>query len=160
MTLVVIIEFSDYQCGHCRHMSSVVQEVAQKFPSVQVVVRELPIFGKESEFAAKVAMIAAKEGKFSAVHHALMKAKDLNKESVIKLAEANHIDREALNKALKDNDALDAEIRENVRLSQQLQIMGTPAFIVADVQGKSIEFVPGAMPKERLVSLIKKVLYG
>lgn len=154
---VVIVEFADYQCGHCRQMASVLHHVVAQNPSVQVIVRELPIFGSTSRFAAKIAMLASREGKFEAVHQGLMAVDGkLNKANIMSVAKANGMDVAAINKALKEDDALNVALKENFRLSQALQIMGTPAFVVSDAQGKHAAFVPGAMPEAQLSALVRR----
>ena len=61
---VTIVEFFDYQCGHCKKMQPVMTELVKKNPNVRVVYREFPIFGKSSTLASQAAVAAALQGKY------------------------------------------------------------------------------------------------
>ena len=52
---VTLIEFFDYQCGHCKAMNKIIQSIVAKNKNLRVVLKELPIFGSNSQLAAKVA---------------------------------------------------------------------------------------------------------
>src|SRR5579862_6043024 len=42
---VTIVEFSDYQCPHCRQLYSVMQVIEQKYPQVRIVYKDFPLAG-------------------------------------------------------------------------------------------------------------------
>ena len=60
---VTVVEFFDYNCGHCIKMSPVLSELMKNNPQVKVVYRELPIFGEKSINASKAALAAGMQGK-------------------------------------------------------------------------------------------------
>jgi len=42
---VTIVEFSDYQCPHCRQLYTIMQAVEQKYPQVRIVYKDFPLAG-------------------------------------------------------------------------------------------------------------------
>jgi protein-disulfide isomerase len=145
---VVLVEFLDYQCGHCKTMSAVIDELIKKNKDLKVVIKELPIFGESSEFAAKSALAAIKQGedKFIAFHQALFNSKArLSEKIVLDLAKSSKLDVNKLREDM-ESSSLKQELADNVKLAQELKLMGTPAFMIANKDGSEISFVPGAMP--------------
>ena len=69
---VTLVEFFDYQCGHCKAMNPIIQNIVKKNKNLRVVFKELPIFGSESQFAAKAALASVKQGKDYVFHDALL----------------------------------------------------------------------------------------
>ena len=61
---VTLVEFFDYQCVHCKKMSPLLNTLMKDKPNLRVIYKEFPIFGKNSEMAAKVALAAAMQGKY------------------------------------------------------------------------------------------------
>ena len=159
---VTLVEFFDYQCIHCKKMSPVVSELIKKDGNLRVVYKEFPIFGKSSEMASKAALAAAAQGKYQAMHDALLSQdKSLTDEIVNRVAKSiglnmTKFDADVKSKAVSDQ--LDA----NRQLAEQLKLMGTPAFIVASTPGGQFKsgsqptFIPGAISLSSLQDLIKK----
>ena len=79
---VKVVEFIDYQCGHCRVMGPRLDALSDK-GDIQVVVRLLPIRGQSSLYASKLAIASKEQGKFKEAHHALMNAKDISTEAKV-----------------------------------------------------------------------------
>lgn len=155
---IMVIEFTDYQCAHCRDMADVVRDVVGKQADVRIVVRELPVLGHHSLLAAKVAMLASEQGHYASVHHHLMDAAlPLNERSIMDIAKAHGMRPDVVSKQLKDKRLNDA-IAVNFHLAKQLKLMGTPAFIVSDAEGKHFYFVPGVISKADFQALIKKII--
>lgn len=159
---VTIVEFFDYQCIHCKKMSPVIKSLIKKDGDLRVVYKEFPIFGKSSELASKAALAAGMQGKYQAMHNALIGVdKRLNDKIVMDSAKSIGLD---MKKFKEDMDGKEvAEILEaNRALAEKLHLMGTPAFIVAatpDGQfkaGTEPSFIPGAASEESLQELIKK----
>jgi protein-disulfide isomerase len=161
---VTVIEFFDYQCPHCKDMTKVVDQLMQKNPNIKVVFKELPIFGDSSKNASKIALAAAKQGKYSQFHHALMdyKAKNgrLTLDEVLEVAKSMGLDTAQLKKDM-DSSEVNNQIKANYDLAQKLGIMGTPAFIVIS---KNVEqgnakpvFISGETSEESLQKAIDEL---
>ena len=55
---ITAVEFQDYQCGHCKRMGKTVEKMVANNPEdLRVVVKQMPIFGKISEYAARAALL-------------------------------------------------------------------------------------------------------
>src|SRR5258708_131619 len=49
---VTIVEFFDYRCGYCKQIAPTLQKLVDNDPKVRVVLKELPILGADSLYAA------------------------------------------------------------------------------------------------------------
>lgn len=135
---VVIVEFLDYGCGHCRRSVSDVERLVAGDPNVKVVFRPFPILGPLSLDAARLSLAAARAGKFPQVHTELFGGPGLDAKRISTAGRNAHV------KMPKDLATLDHEIRNNKALAQQIGITGTPAFVVG---GK---FISGAVGYDEL----------
>lgn len=139
-----VVEFFDYNCSWCKRALDQVQQLTKADENVRVVMKEFPIFGEHSLFAAKAAMAAKKQDKYWPLHVALMKERRVTKDNVLKIAAREGLDVEKL-KADMDDPAIGKAIRETQALAEQLGITGTPGFLVdAKVQ---VGFVPAPQLK-------------
>ncbi len=156
---VYLVEFLDYGCGHCRKMYKIVKKLVANDKSLKVIVKEFPIFGGASDYAAKMALASNKQGKYDSFHSKLMTLKPpLTNDKVDKIAKSLKLDMKRL-KRDADSDSVNKEMTSNLELAQKLGIIGTPAFVVAgNVKSKNMRsyFVPGSSSYDVLQSLIKK----
>ena len=146
---VTLVEFFDYRCGYCRGMAAGLRALLAQDPQLRFVFKEFPILSPESTLAAKAALAAEKQGKYTAMHFALMQAKDLSGEAILALAREQGLDADRL---ARDMEAADIATRlaENLRLAQTLGVSGTPAFVIGD------QIIPGAVEIAQLTDLIGK----
>ena len=145
---VVVVEFFDYNCPYCRRAADDLLAVVAKDPGVRVVMKEFPILGPGSQFAARAALAAALQGRYEAFHFALMQAQGKKDEGlVMAVARDLGLDLERLRKDMQA-PAVDAALRRNFELAETLEINGTPAFVIGD------EIFPGAVDQE---TMLKKV---
>jgi protein-disulfide isomerase len=136
---VTLIEFFDYRCGYCKQVAGTIQTLATEDKQLRIVMKEFPILGKESVFASRAAVAAQRQGKYAPFHMALMNHKgNLTEDAVLKMAASVGLDVDRL-RAEMGREEIDAQLRRNYELAQELQIRGTPAFIVGD------ELIPGAV---------------
>ncbi|OGV51090.1 MAG: hypothetical protein A3F46_03405 [Legionellales bacterium RIFCSPHIGHO2_12_FULL_42_9] len=159
---VTLVEFFDYQCIHCKKMSPVVSELIKKDANLRVIYKEFPIFGKSSEMASKAALAAAAQGKYQAMHDALLgQDKSLTDEIVNTVAKSIGLNMTKFDADVKSKSVSD-QLDANRELAEQLKLMGTPAFIVASTpagqfkSGSQPTFIPGAISLTSLQDLIKK----
>ncbi len=141
---VTIVEFFDYNCGYCKRSTTWVKDVMKEHPKdVRIVFKELPLLDgrtKTSRNAAKVALAAARQGKYSTIHFSLMNERSLTEERVMKIAEKAGLDMKELEKDMKD-PALERQINDTIILAQRIpSLTGTPYFLINDqsVSGANI----------------------
>jgi len=145
---VTVVEFFDYQCGYCKRTMQNVLDLQKEDPKIRFVWKELPILGPVSEFAARGAMAAQKQGKYLDYHVAVMGARgQLTPDMVLKRAAAAGIDVDRLKRDMDDPE-IAKYLDENLQLAHQLGITGTPGFIIG---GK---LVPGAIGKDQMKKLV------
>ena len=74
---ITLIEYSDYQCQHCREAAIVIEQIAAIYgDQVQIVHRHLPLRQAHllAQLAAEAAEAAGAQGKFWEMHHRLFVA--------------------------------------------------------------------------------------
>lgn len=156
---VTLIEFLDYQCAHCKEMASTVESLIKADPKLRIVIKELPIFGGSSKYAAQASIAAIKQGdsKFIAFHKGLLQTNNaLSNEKILELAKNAGLDTKRLEADMK-NKAVEDQINDNFKLAQELGLLGTPAFIVADRSGSHVEYIPGSVSLDTLQQTITQV---
>ena len=145
---VTVVEFFDYNCGYCRKMTEDIFDLVKDDGNIRYVLKELPIFGEGSRFAAKAALAAERQGKYREFHYALMTAGvTIDEASTRAIAQQVGLDMAKLETDLLD-PALDAELDKNYELAHLLGVEGTPALVIGQA------FVPGARPYDELARLV------
>ena len=128
---VTLVEFSDYACSFCRQSLEDVNRLIAANPDLKVVVREYPILRPESVDAARMALAAARQGKFARFHEAMYRLGPPNPASIEAAAREAGVDLAAARAAM-DSGAFDPHLQGNAVLAQQLGISGTPGWVVGD----------------------------
>lgn len=128
---VTIVEFFDYNCGYCRKTLPDLVKLIEKEPNIKVQFMEYPILAPESKEASKVAIAAAKQGKYFEFHKAMFAINRASKESALKVAEQLGLDmaRLRIDMASPETDALLSQIAD---VGKQMFIDGTPTFVIGD----------------------------
>lgn len=127
---VVIVEFMDYNCGWCKRSVGEVKQLLDTDKNVKVLFKEFPIFGEDSEYAAKAALAANLQGKYWELHQALFAVEGhVNAAVVDDTASKLGIDVARM-KADMEKPEITKQIDNNHGLGQLLQLSGTPAFII------------------------------
>lgn len=154
-----LVEFFDYQCGHCRAMAPTIEKLISEDKNLHVIFKELPIFGGVSDYAAKAALASAKQpgNKYYTFHNMLLTSTaSLSKESIIDIAKKAGLNVDTLNKDMNSPD-IQKQLHDNVELAQALKIMGTPTFVISNKAQTKFEYIPGAVSPEELKAEMKKV---
>jgi protein-disulfide isomerase len=149
---VAAVEFFDYRCPYCRIMEPRLQELLAQDKSVRLVLKDWPIFGGVSVYAAQVAIAAGWQGKYLPVHTALFGLpRTMDRDAVRDAARKVGVDLARLDRDLSGRSAEIERIlgRTDVE-ARMLQLQGTPGFVI----GRSL--VPGALSLEDLEHLVAK----
>lgn len=154
---VTIVEFFDYNCGFCKRATPWVEETIEKYgDDVRVVFKELPILddrSKTSRPAAKAALAAARQGKYSAMHFALMEKPRITSDSIRETAEDIGLDMRKFDADLAD-PSIETHIDDTLALANNIPALtGTPFFVIND------DYVSGA-DTNRLQALLDSALEG
>lgn len=147
---ITLIEFFDYNCAYCKRALSTVERLKKEDGNLRIIYKEFPILSEISYTAAKAAMAAINQGKYESFHIALLNnSGKLTEDRIFEIARAVGLNEEKLVKDMT-SPLLERNIQINQSVAQAMDITGTPGFIIGD------EIVPGALPYEELVKLIKK----
>ena len=154
---VTIVEFIDYRCGHCKAMAPVLKQAIQQDRNLKVVVKELPLFGGPSTFAAKAAIAAEKQSRFAKLHNFLMTTTTpLTQDSILKACKDLGINTRRL-KADIASQYVTNYVETNMNLAKTLKISATPTFIISKNNGEVNQYVPGAITLAQLQATIQAV---
>ncbi len=144
---VTIVEFFDYACGYCKSMFPAMMETLKEDGKVRLVLKELPILGPNSAVAAKAALAARKQNKYSEFHQAMLGFKgQLSEEAIMQVASSVGLNVTKLKTDMAD-PAIQQIIDRNQDLARALQVQGTPAMFVNE------KFVAGAVDKATLLKM-------
>jgi protein-disulfide isomerase len=151
---VTLVEFFDYRCPYCRQVEPFLQALIKSDHGLRVVVKQLPILGPASVYAAKLALAANKQGKYELFHDAVMSRRsNFDEATLLKLAEEAGLASDRL-KSDMNSPEINAEIQRNIEIAKVLRLTGTPAFIAGT------ELIPGATDLETLQALLDEARHG
>lgn len=133
---VTIVEYMDYQCPYCRASHGPLKQLLAKDKKVRVIFRDWPIFGPASEAAALAAIASKYQGKYVAMHDALMETPlPLNQDKIKAAARKAGVDWARLQKDMGAHaDEIEDLFQRNDKQAQLLGLEGTPGFIIGNVQ--------------------------
>ena len=141
-----LVKFTDYACGYCRISVADVDRLIEENPDVRVVIREFPIF-EGSEVPARMALAAAKQGKYRAFHHAMFELGSPTAENVMLAAQRAGLDLDAA-REYGASDEVTAELARTQELARSLGFSGTPSWVAGD------NVFEGAVGFDRLASAL------
>ena len=147
---ISVVEWFDYQCPYCRKLEPELRQVIEADGKVRLVLKDWPILGPASVYAARLALATKFQGKFVEAHTALIGLD-------VRLTEPGARERLAnagidVDRALADlktnQDAIAALLKRNDDQATAFGFRGTPAFIVGKFR------VPGVLTKEQFAQVI------
>ncbi len=132
---ITLVEFMDYRCGYCRQAYAEVEELIKTDGNIRFVVKEFPILGeaslKSSQFAIAIRQLHGDEA-YAKVHDTLMTLRgEPTTETLTRLAtDLGHDAKPILDRM--DAPEVMQVIQDNHALATQMDITGTPAFVLKD----------------------------
>ena len=129
---VSLVEFFDYNCGYCRKAMPDVVKLVNDDGKIRLVLKELPIFGDDSEAAAKLALASNKQGKYFEMHQKLFSEPGkADKEKALRVAKELGLDVDQLQKDAEDPD-IKKGLDQAKELATKLNLQGTPLYLIGD----------------------------
>ena len=158
---ITIVEYSDYNCGHCAHAHETVASLQKKYgDKVRFVFKNFPVLDgrtKTSVMAAEYAEAAMMQNKevgykmhaaiFAGQSELMEKGEAFLKEA----AKASGVDLAQLQKDRK-SAKVKGILKEDMEEAQKFGFEGTPGFLI---NGASL---PGAYPEPAFVQIIDALL--
>lgn len=155
---VVLVVFSDYQCQFCAKWSNDTLPVMMDYVDdgdLRIEWRDVNVYGRDSERAARAAYAAGLQGQFWEYHHELYldgkqrSPGDLTEDALVSLAEQLSLDVPRFRADMQD-EATAAEIMRNQELGLGLGAFSTPSFVMGG------EPMVGAQPTEFFVDAFER----
>ncbi|MFJ1311534.1 DsbA family protein [Agrobacterium sp. P15N1-A] len=148
---VTVVEFFDYQCPYCKSSYSMVKKVVAADGDIRLVMKDWPVFGGASIFAAQAVLGAAQIGKYQIAVEALMKTKGrISEDDVEKaLAGAGLSMKDIAASVNRNNKKISGILDRNYSQALSFNFVGTPSFVI----GKTI--YPGVLDEKGLKEAIR-----
>lgn len=149
---VTIVEFFDYQCPYCKKVHPIVEKVVRTDGNVRLVLKDWPIFGDASVFAAQAVLGAAQIGKYRPAMEALMKTKaKLSHDDIEKALTGAGLSMKELTTAVNAHTAkISGLLDRNYSQALAFNFAGTPSFVI----GSAI--FPGVLDEKGLEDAITR----
>jgi len=149
---VTLVEFLDYQCSFCKRAHPEVASLLAQDGNIRLIVKEFPILGPVSETASRAAMaVLLEQGPdlYETFNDAMMMFPGRLDDAMIdRLAERSGVDVAAMHARMDDSD-ITRQIAQNKQLAEQLQITGTPTFVLGDTM------IRGYLPAEQMADAVR-----
>ena len=145
-----IVEWFDYNCPYCRKVAPEIQQVVQDDGKVRLVLKDWPILGEVSKFAARMALAAKYQDKYVPAHEALIGVSSkLTEPRIRELLDGAGLDMDRLNRdAAANANAIDKILARNHTQAVAFGFKGTPSFIVGKFR------VPGILTMAEFETVI------
>jgi len=130
---VTIVEFLDYNCPYCKKTAPELRKLLGADHRVRVVIKEWPIFGDVSLYAAQSALAANWQGKFLVAHAALIASRaDLEATSQVdSILRGVGVNVAQLSEDRKRHAAsINASLARYANEARALGLKGTPGFVI------------------------------
>lgn len=128
-----VIQFFDYRCPGCKSVAPGFLEVIRANPDVRFVFKEWPILDRPddqtSTYAALAALAAQAQGRYLAVHQALMGEPALDPDGVDRVLVEAGVNLAAAHAAIEDG-GIGAHVGDVHETARALSLRGTPTFII------------------------------
>src|SRR6516162_9166407 len=147
---VTFVEFFDYNCGYCKRAMADMLDLLKNDPKLKVVLKEFPVLSEGSVDAAKVAIAVRMQDpkKYLDFHQKLLGGRGpADKARAMAAAKDAGLDVTRIEKDLLSPE-IKATISENMKLAEDMDLNGTPSYVI----GKQI--VVGAVGLEGLKAKI------
>lgn len=130
---LTIVEFIDYRCGYCRRIAPEVDKLVADDGDIRLILKEFPILGQESDLASRYAIAVrqlAGGDAYKAAHDKLYDLRGaVTVETLNAISDELGLDAQAIVQRM-NTEEVSSEIRENRKLAEKMQIMGTPTFVI------------------------------
>jgi protein-disulfide isomerase len=126
---VTLTVFTDYACTFCRASLPDLERLLREDPKLKVVFRELPILSPDSDAAARLALAAAKRGRYMPMHRALFASGNPDEGARRDAAVSIDVPNDA---AVVNDPAIAREIDGNLEIARELGFDGTPSWVIGD----------------------------
>jgi len=135
---VTLVEFSDFQCPHCRQLYEAMKTLGPRYPQIRIVFKDLPIaaihpWAETAALGGRCAYMQSPDA-FWQIHDALFENQDFISaaniwERLVELAGQTGLDKESFKACLTSPEAAKA-IEANIEDAKVLSVNSTPTVFV------------------------------
>ena len=130
-----LVEFFDYNCHYCKGALPDIAKLVHDDPNLKLVLKDFPVLGPGSVEAARVASAVRNQlqgERFWEFHNKLLGLHGpVGKKEALGVAKEMGLDMAQLDKDMGSKEVEDG-LRETLAMADDLQINGTPTFVVGD----------------------------
>lgn len=130
---LTIVTFFDYNCPFCKKAEPDLERVVKEDGQIRLVYKDWPILTKASVYGAQMALAAKYQGKYDAVHAALMAipGPKIPEDRMLAAIQTSGVDMQRLEADLQLHaDEISATLKKHLAQADSLELQGTPAYIV------------------------------
>lgn len=129
---VTVVEFFDYQCPYCKKNHPMIRDVVKADGNIRFLMKDWPILGDASVYAAQAALGAAQIGRYETAMETLMKFKGrLSPDSVKQTLVDAGLKMDDITAAVnKYNQKISGLLDRNYGQATAFEFVGTPSFVV------------------------------
>ena len=141
---IIIAEFTQYQCPHCKEMMTTITKLLKNNPDVQLITIYWPFFGNDAIYAAKAVLAAQKQNKFAVLNNKLLAVNDfITKDKVDEIIKSTGgINTKKLYADMEAKEISDG-LKDNLQLAKDLGLLGTPTIIFTNSDMTKFKLIPG-----------------
>lgn len=149
---VTVVEFFDYQCPYCKKSHPDVKSVVAEDGNVRLIMKDWPVFGDASVFAAQAVLGANEIGDYEKAMEVLMATPaSLSEDDIKRLLTSAGLDLSKIAAAVRQNDKKISDLlTRNYNQALAFNFAGTPSFVI----GKTA--YSGVLSKDQLRDLIRQ----
>lgn len=147
---VTLVEFFDYQCPYCKKSHPTVKKLVEQDGNIRLVLKDWPVFGGASIFAAQAVLGAAQIGQYEKAMEALMRTSGKLTEEVVEkaLTGAGLKITDIVAAVNKHNGKISGLLDRNYSQALALNFVGTPSFVIGS------HLYPGVLDEKGLKEAI------
>jgi protein-disulfide isomerase len=127
---IEIAYFFDFNCGHCARQSDTIKAVLAQTDNVKIVYKNLPVLGPSSELAARAALAANLQGKYTEYYSEVFKVREKSPNALKGIASKVGLNVKKW-EADMNGDEVNNELRHVRELAEKMKISGTPFLAIA-----------------------------
>ena len=124
-----LVEFFDFSCGYCKKMAPQMKKIIEKNPDVKVVFKPVAFLAKTSEYAAKAAIAAGRQGKFLDMYVKIMEKNRVTEPDLENIAKEIGLDMEKYKKDYADKKTNET-IEKIKKTADKIGMKSVPTLII------------------------------
>lgn len=130
---VTIVAYLDYNCPFCKKATPDIDQLIKTDGHIRLVYKDWPILSESSVYGAQMALAAKYQGKYEAVHAALMAitGRKITKDVMLETIKTAGVDMAQVEADLANHGAdISALLKRNNLQAESMDMQGTPVFLI------------------------------